>query len=127
MKAERKRLEIPLEDGKVDGSCSWGCKRGYIQRKDGRTTLKQRRTPSSSLTRGKAAMIVCMQVRLEAEKDGKPCGSASSYFSFLCVRGSKGIEGWKGPVYGVGGKAKQGHVEGLCTELMALLKLKAII
>lgn len=71
-------------------------------------------------------MIVCMQVRLEAEKDGKPCGS-SSYFSFLCVRGSKGIEGWKGPVYGVEGKAKQDHRERLCTELMALLKLKAII
>ena len=51
-------MKIPLEDGKNDGSCSWGHKRGYVQRKDSRATIKQRRNPSSSLTRRKVAMIV---------------------------------------------------------------------
>lgn len=37
------------------------------------------------------------------------------------------IEGWKGAVCGVEGKASQGQIQRLCTELMTLLKLKAII
>lgn len=58
MKAERKKLKFQVEGGKIVKSCSWGHKREYIQGKDGRTPLRQRRAPSPSLIRGEEAMVV---------------------------------------------------------------------